>query len=568
MSTEDRSNMYEIMDYWLSNIAPKYFDMEDLSLNRLGLFGYVNETMSHSIESIVNESNIFYNELFFKRAVLPQSIYAYASHYGVENITAIPATMSFAIGINEETLLRKSITEGDETYFIIDSDSKLLVENEIPFMLDYDIKISIKKDYTGNYFYSAKYITKNLDNPISNIKSSSNPFIKLSNIKINLTNYIYLYVEAHQYEKIEQNKTIYSEDFIEYFTFDVDYDNNNGQLADFNVFYREPNATEFKQIEKKLIDSAESENPFCYYQFRDKNKVNISFSNIARYFKPEFNSELNFTFFNTMGAKGNFKYTGDNVVFSLQSDKYDYSDVIMVAESLSDSVGGKDSKTYEEIKRLVSTMASTCGNIATETDLNKYFNSIEDCSEILFVKKRDDILDRLYGAFLLLRDSDNNIVPTNTTDLDLYVKDFDLIEESTKRYVLKSGSKLVYKPNSKTLKVTNGNGLIKPLFEYTNPFTIVVNRSPFFVEYYLTSINKTFNTNFAEVNDSVYTNFISNNIEIERDSIHDEYYHITFSMIPNVSGLAKDYAYIDTNTGSFISTNNELVCKGVIENVI
>ena len=110
--SEDRTNMYELMNYWLSEIAPKYFDLEDLSLNRIGLFGYVNEIMAHSDEAIINENSILYNELFFKKAVLPPSIYSYASHYGVENLTAIPATMNFAIGISEQTLLNKSISNG------------------------------------------------------------------------------------------------------------------------------------------------------------------------------------------------------------------------------------------------------------------------------------------------------------------------------------------------------------------------------------------------------------------------------------------------------------------------
>ena len=562
--SEDRTNMYELMNYWLSEIAPKYFDLEDLSLNRIGLFGYVNEIMAHSDEAIINENSILYNELFFKKAVLPPSIYSYASHYGVENLTAIPATMNFAIGISEQTLLNKSISNGKENYFIIDSDSEILVEDEIPFMLDYDIKISIKKDGNGNYLYSAKYVTTNLDNPISSIKSSSNPFLKLTKLKINYTNYIFIYVEAHQYEKIEINKSIYSKDFLEYFTFDLDVDIDDDQIADFCVYYREPNATEFYQIDKKLIDSAESEKPFCYYQYRDYNTVNISFSSITRFFRPEFNSELNFVFFKTRGAKGNFIYTGDNVAFNLKSDKYDYNDVVMVAQSVSDSVGGQDRKTYEEIKDTVSIMASTCGVIGTEYDLNKYFNSISNCSPILFVKKRDDILDRLYGAFLLMKDSKDNIIPTNTLDLDLYNSDFDIIEESTKRYVLKAGSRLIYKPNSKTLKLTNGKGLVKPEFEYANPFTIVVNRQPFFVEYYLTSINKSFITDFAEVNDSAYTNFISNNIKIERDSLHDEYYHFTFDMIPNIENLDIEFANIDENTKLFISSNGNVVCKGII----
>ena len=420
--TTDRTNMYDMMEYWLKNISPKYFDLQDVSLNRLGLFGNTNEIMAHSFESIVNENSILYNELFFKRAVLPNSIYSYASHYNVTNLTAKPATMSFAIGMDEQTLLNNAIQDDNgDSYFIIDSNTEIIVEDKITFMLDYDIKITIKRDDAGNFYYSAKYITADLDNPLSVIKNTSNPSLKLTKIKSGLTYYIFISVDAHQYKKIEKNKTIYSDDFIEYFSFDMDFDDSDdGQLADFNVYYRKPNATEFNQIDKVLIDSAESDKPFCFYQFKDYNQVNITFSTIARFFRPEYNSELNFIFFSTLGAGGNFKYTGDNVAVNLKSNKYDYRNVIMIGKALSDSVGGEDRLTYEEIKDQVSIKASTCGVIGTELDLNKHFEATQDISQVLFTKKRDDILDRLYGAFLLMRDAKNNLIPTNTTDLDLY----------------------------------------------------------------------------------------------------------------------------------------------------
>lgn len=566
MTTKDRTNMYEIQEDWLKNIAPQFFDMKDLSLNRLGLFGYINEIMAHTTESIVNEDSVLYNELFFKRAVLPQSIYAYASHYNVTGITATPATMSFALWVSEKTVLDKSITEGDQTYFMIDNDSEILVEGEIPFMLDYNVKISIKKDNSGNYVYSAKYVTDGLDNPISSVKSSSNPFIKLSKIRSNLTDYIVIYVTCHQCSKIEKNKTIYSKDFIEYFSFNIDASGNDDkqQIADFTVYYRKPNETEFVQIDKQLIDSAESEKPFCFYQYKDYNLVNISFSTIARFFRPEFNSELNFVFFNTLGAHGNFTYTGDNVAVNLKSNKYDYRDVIMMAHATSNSTGGRDRLSYEEIKSRVSIKASTCNIIATELDLNKHFNAIEDCSDVLFVKKRDDILDRLYGAFLLMRDSKHNLVPTNTNDIFIYDKDFDVIEESTKRYVLKAGKKFIYQPNSRYLKLANNKGLIKPKFEYLNPFTIIVNKEPFFVEYYLTSINKNWTPDYAYVNDSTYCNFITNKIAVERNNLVSDEYTITFKCIPNIEGIDETFAEFDHN--KFIRANGNLITKGVFYN--
>ena len=95
----NRIDMYEIQDYWLNNIAPKYFNVGNLSINRAGLFGFINEIESHSEEQIINENSILYNELFFKKASLPESIYAYAAQYNVSDTSATPASMSFALTV-------------------------------------------------------------------------------------------------------------------------------------------------------------------------------------------------------------------------------------------------------------------------------------------------------------------------------------------------------------------------------------------------------------------------------------------------------------------------------------
>lgn len=563
----DKSNMYKLLDHWINNISPNYFDMSDLNLNRIGLFGYVNEIMAHNQESIMNENSVMYNELFFKRAVLPQSIYAYASHYQVDDIGASAAKMSFAIGINEEDLLKKAIKEGTETFFVIDAGTQIIVEGVKTYTIDYGIKISIKQDSYGENVYSAKYLTDGLDNPISSIKDKSNPYLKLTKITYSKTNYIFIYLEASQVDIIEKDKTIYSDDFIEYFSFDIECDTNEGEIADFSVFYKEPNSTEFIQIEKKLIDSAATENPFCYYQYKDHNKVNISFSTIARFFRPKFNSELKFIFYNTLGEQGNFEYTGDNVTVNLKSDKYDYRDIIVIGKSVSNSVGGRSRKTYEEIKNDVAINASTSNNIATEIDLNNRFKYIEGTNNIFFVKKRDDIIDRLYGAFLLLEDNEKNIVPSNTVDIMLTEKDFDLIDPNTKRSVVKAGAGFVYAPNERLLK-RRDEYYDYELYEkddywYTNPFTIVVNKSPFYMEYYLNSIDTSFIPKYSHVNDSAIINFIVNKIEIKRNAIKENYYTITFRAIPNAERKDLKFANFDDKY-KFISPNENVKACGIL----
>ena len=554
--SDNQSNMYDITEQWLTEVAPKYFDLPDLSLNRIGLFGYVNELMAHSLEAMSNENSILYNELFFKRAVLPQSIYAYASHYNLEDINAKPASMQFALGITEKDLLEKSVSDESGDYFIIDSDSTIMVEEKIPFMLDYSIKITIKQDYDGRYIYSAKYITEGLDNPISDINSTSNPFVKLIEVKQDLTNYIFVYVTAHQCEKITSEKILYSQDFIDYFTFDIGYDQDKGQLADFSAYYKAPTESEYTQIKKMLIDLEAVDGRFCYYQYKDYNTINISFATAARYFKPEFNSSLQFIFYNTLGAEGNFKYTGDNVSVILKSDNYDYKNLIMIGKSLSNSEGGRDRKTYEEIKNMVAAKASTCNILSTDIDLNAHFENLSECSKIYFCKKRDDIIDRRFGAFLLLKDSENYIMPTNTVNLQISENQFDSFDEVTKRYIIKPGKRIVYIENSKTAKVISDDDVNEYSYEYRNPFTLVVNRHPFFIEYYMPSINYNYIPDYYKISDYTIFNLICTNINIERDAYRSKTYTITIEVNPNIDDLTgiPDIATTTDNWKTFTDT--------------
>src|SRR5699024_5775976 len=57
--------------------------------------------------------------------------------------------------------------------------------------------------------------------------------------------------------------------------------------------------------------------------------------------------------------------------------------------------------------------------IILDTDIDNYFKEVNEDynvndSKVSFVKKRNDILDRTYGAFLLLKDGEGKVLPTNT----------------------------------------------------------------------------------------------------------------------------------------------------------
>ena len=92
-----------------------------------------------------------------------------------------------------------------------------------------------------------------------------------------------------------------------------------------------------------------------------------------------------------------------------------------------------------KLKNTIINEISTRDVIVTETDLNKYFQTLTSLLEtindgkITFIKKRDDILRRVFGSYILMRDGlDNNgkevisgytskTIPTNTLSADFLI---------------------------------------------------------------------------------------------------------------------------------------------------
>lgn len=535
---KDRTSMYDTLNYWTGNIAPKYIDVNNVNMSRIGLFGYINEIMADTTSDVINEMSVLFNEIFFKRAQIPESILAYAAQYRIEDINAKPATMQFLVGIREDILLSNSITDDSgNSYFIIDSNSEIIVEDDFKYMLDYDVKVNIRL-INGKYIYSAQYVMDK-DNPLSAITS---PYLKITKYKMDGLTYLYIVVQGRQIEKTVIEQTIFNEDFLSYVSKDFSYD---GVLADFNVYYKGPKDKEFSQIKKLIIDSAPVDDRFCYYQYKDDNTITISFSTLLRHFRPEFNSVLRLEVFTTKGTEANFSYKGGNVRLNPISEKYDYKKVIILAASLSDSVSAEDKFTYEDLKDTVSYYASTSNNIGTTIDLNKYFSKLEKQSKLTFVKKRDDILDRLFTGYMLMKDSNQTIIPANTLDAHITKDMFDGGDENLKRYVIKAGSKFVYEQDSfEVRKVKEFKETDK--FRFSNPFAMVINKNPVSISYYMNSLEKEYLTDFTYLNDKSFFQFITNKIKISRDAINDEdSYLFEFTSSPNISEINFEFAETD-----------------------
>ena len=547
------TSRYDIKDYITNTVAPKYFsgitNMNDLTV---GLFGYVTDVLADITNDTMFTISSLYKEIFPQLAELPESIYNHALIYQLSNTFAVPAEVGFNIVISEESILNNGTAGGNKTYQYFDIDSNMEFNiDSITFMLDYDIRIMSRKytytDESGSeiteWSHSAQYLM-NKENDISNL---TNPYIKSSTyINSNGKRYIVLAVKLHQVTKKTISDIILNNDTVNVVTLNYPFQD---QLANFDIYYKAPNSTSYVQLKKQLTNSAKLDTAFCFYKLVDDNTLQITFSGDDSYFQPEYNSEIIVELYTTEGSAGNFEsYDGEDVRVIGRYDKYPSNrGIIFMGTVTTGSLGGTDRKTIEELQNETIKAYSTVKSFSTTNDLNLYFNEIRSMSkmnsEILFMRKRDDVFERLYSAFILFRDSENNIVPTNT--LDLKIKSSDIAYRFTQsgRNVIKAGKLFKYVHGSETsdpygesVDLTINDDLDQfentTEFIYINPFLTIINTNPLGVSFYLNSIDDSLSLTHRDITISTFYQFIATSIDIYRNALvgSDEYeFTIKFS---------------------------------------
>lgn len=541
------TSIYDIKEFFTEQIAPKYFkEIENLNDLNIGLYGYITEILADTTKDSYFAISSLFKEMFPTEAELPESIYNHALLYQLNNIFATPAQVNFYILIAEDSVISNGTptgnTDDNMTQFNIDSDIEFLI-NGIPFMLDYDVKI-ISKLYGNTYRHAAQYIIES-KNDVSKL---NDPFIRTSTfINENKKRYILLDVNLHQVEKKIVTDTIISNDRINLVTLDYKFDN---QLANFEVFYKAPGESVYIQLKKLPENSAIIDEEFCFYKLTDENKLQLSFSPDNMYFQPKYNSDIYVVLYTTLGSKGNFDiYQGSQVEVVGKSSKYSNNlGVVFLGTVNGAAVNGKDILSLEELKNEVIKARSTVKVFNTSNDLNLFFNEYTEYSKskILFMKKRDDVFERLYSAFVLFKDNKDGIIPTNSLDVILNPKDIALTIEQEHRNIIKAGKLYkyyntgidqytkVFFDNNKEIYLYNDLDIYEGYkddnayeFLYINPFLMVLCTDPINVSFYLNSVDISVPVTMKTSNEKTFNQFIIYNIDIYRDAILEKYDYLS-----------------------------------------
>ena len=565
----DSANLKE---YIIENIAKKYIPLRNQSNYRVGIFGHINEMMADAIEDTALSVKTMYPELFPNKAQLPESIYAYAALAKYDNFNAKPAIGKFYLVIYEDELIQALDRTGEVPTYIISDDTVFYVD-EIPFMLDYPIVLTLFNESEGsNRIFNATYDTT-IPNNLSDIQS---PFITLLRMDYGDTvekteKVLLLEVNLRQVVKSSSTKSVMSNDYIENTAIRFEYD---GDLANFDVWYADEGSSTYEYIEKYLEDSAViTTNKYCYYKFITENMIEVIFP-YGNSFRPKLGSSVKVEFFTTLGAGGNKnKYEGLNLRTEYGTTETNPSGRVLTLTvfPISDTENGVDKVSMDIAATKIAEEFSARGSINNERDLENYFNDLQDQNYITFFKTRDDCLYRRFAAFMLMRDATNSIIGTNT--LNLRFKETELTKNQTGDiYTVNTKTALEYLPTDDPITPPAYLGIRKrdvvvvknleemtpeQIIDYENknflygiPLLLSINKKPLSAAFYINHINRTSQMDYTYVNNRSSLQMMVSDFTINRNTFEDyNKYKLSLTINPTIFGRKLDICNVDENTG-------------------
>lgn len=563
-STNITSDIYGLNSY-VNEIKKTFTPEISEDTLMLGIFGYTSQMFSDLLQNTVVMASEFSNESIPTKAKFEKNLITHALGLGIEEINAIPAQLDVLLTFIEDDIINwlgAKDADGNELGwgedgFIFDKDIPIYI-GDFCFHTDYDIqirKVLLPNSGSVNKFaYTAKYLI-DVPNPISSI---TNPYLTPPvRMKVNGMNIIFTKVTLHQVEKSTIHKKVLSDNSIASKTLTFDFE---GQLAAFNIDVTEGSETTHLVPVYEGLSVESSKYHYFYYSYLSSNTIRIKFDRAS--YSPRINSDVDIHIQTTEGEHGNFSFNPETYPgFAFESEKYGYSNIgCEIRPTTGDSAYGVDKKSIDDLKKLIPKAALSRGSITNMADLENYFNMLNtDNSKLYFYKKRDNALERLYYSFILMKDAYNIIVPTNT--IDIHVTENELQEEDgSGKLVFKKGQmiKLVDDYSYAKLYTPDPGEIIDydEKFIYVIPYNFIINRSPLYGTYYLSTIDTKKFLDFTYINEECLYQYIATSVFWYRGYLENpDTYEMTISMEQNIDE-DKDFIMIERdNNGDIIKVN-------------
>lgn len=536
------SDLYNIQDF-MSNIASRFVDDVSEDALVMGTFGYMGEQGSIAMQNAIVMASEYSNEGIPVKAKFEKNVITHALSLGINKINATPASMNVLISLPETAVVANMINDK----FTFDKDIKIFFGN-YEFHTDYDIIISKTVLMNNEIVYTAMY-DMSRKNTISTLSSPYLMSIARVNSAANGQSLLVIRTTIHQIEESTVYKKIMTDNPIENKTINFEFES---ALAAFEVEVREANATYYlTPVYDGLID--QNADYYCNYTYMNENSIRVKFNRDS--YEPRVNCDVIIHIKTTQGSSGNFEYSED-VVVNMSSERFSYEGMFASVKPASQSLNGEDKKSVAALKKLIPVEALSRGSITNLTDLQSYFNSINnDNGKVYFYKKRENQFERLYYAYVVLKD-DLNVIPTNTVQIRAQESDFNSVTEDS--YQLNPGNFIRYTSagygtilNKATAPANTDPNTI---FDYMNPFMCILNKETFYISYFLTFLDTTNVLNFDYINQNSNLQIISTAINSYRNYFTDKnLFKIDMTITQNIGS---DFGIISKNIDGTLNYDN------------
>lgn len=503
-------------------LAKRFFNVEETSLLKVGNFGYQVALHSSAMRDGTFHRDMLHNEQFLISANLNSTLYNWAKTLDYPINLATPAILpvAFRVPTNDLEKLATGTEKNNIKSFVLPKDSKFDVGG-FTFMMPYDLQVLFFRSANNSLSITASFDFKEINYPDPTI---SEPYLKVHNSNEGGVDYVTIAFNVFQLDKTETIITMASNNSLDSGIFQVEF---GGNMATFNAFYSDNQSSTSPYVPMEMIFN-EINKPtselFAYYTFLGSDVLRVYFSMKPGEFRPAFNSKVKIETFTTRAEEGNFNFSGDIRVRNDVLDDIKYS-VIPLA---SKSTGGSSNQSFVDTKIALIDKLKTRDSYTTTYDLETFFKNIKrqeltTNSEFKVVKIRDDIFRRQFSLYILQRNTSNEVIPTNTVDLE-----FSIDEISKMGYALKPGSLIIYDRNLGKYRLLTEHEhpemylTSKDMYLYSIPFLINFDFKEFpKTNVYMTNYDKSIPLTYSSYNVENPFEVVINAINVRRNPLFD-----------------------------------------------
>ena len=505
------TDIYRINEF-IDEIKSRYIDIPEDTL-MLGIYGYLSSVLSNLMENTTIMASEYSNEAIPTRAKYEKNIIAHALALGINNINATPAQIDMLIGLPEEALVA-NMTNNE---FTLDKEYIFQIgEREAyPFLLDYDIIIKRSVLPNGSYVYTARY---DIDGK-NKLAQLQNPYLPaMGAINVSGDRLIALNTTLRQMTHTQIYKKIVVDNPLETKVLNFSFED---QLAFFYVDVVEDGVTHYLEPVYDGLYDYDDSREFINYMYLDEKNIRLRFNRDS--YQPRENAGVTIHIYTTLGSEANFSATDYENVMTLTSNRFPYTGMWTLIQATSDAHYGSDKYTIEQLKQIIPQEALSRGSITTYTDLSAAFNRLQienESCRLYLLRRVHNQIERIYFTYLLMKYGDN-VIPTNTINSSVSKGMFSTA--SRDNYSMLPGAKFYSEQGQKDATSTTSkdtdelNRMDKSGFLYMCPYLTVLNKSPFYISYYVTFMNYTRNLYFEFINEDSLLQFVALNFYVHRD---------------------------------------------------